>query len=107
MTVNEWLAARRPEPPSALALKVTSALGAEGNESGADVANVCLAAGEKLVADLLARDCTHRESASDLLAADALVTYAFEAAGQEPATLVSRAEGAMRRIATMAREGAA
>lgn len=107
MTVNEWLAARRPQPPTALATKVTSTLGAAGQEEAADVASVCLAAGERLVADLLTRDCTHRDSASDLLAADALVTYAFEAAGQDPTTLVACAESAMRRIATLAGEGTA
>ena len=56
---------------------------------------------ERLVGGLLAGDCTSRDCALDLLTADALVTYAFEAAEQSPGDLVPRAAAAMRRIAAL------
>jgi hypothetical protein len=44
-----------------------------------------------------------RERALDLLAADAFVTWAFEAASDDPATISQRAEEAMKRISTRAK----
>jgi hypothetical protein len=44
-----------------------------------------------------------RAQALDLLAADALLTYAFEAAADEPQSLVARADDAMLRIAEVGR----
>jgi hypothetical protein len=61
-----------------------------------------LAAAETLLGELLARPTTGRESALDLLAVDALVTYAFEAASSEPATLGARAGEAMIRLSALA-----
>jgi hypothetical protein len=43
-----------------------------------------------------------RESALDLLAADALATYALEAAAETPATLEDRALDAMNRLTAIA-----
>ena len=59
----------------------------------------------RLDAKLLAEGCGDREAAPDLLAADALVTYAFEATAED-ATLSAkaidaRAASAMRRVATL------
>ena len=45
-----------------------------------------------------------RASALDLLAADACVTYAFEAAADEPQSIGDRAAHAKRRIAAIAAE---
>lgn len=109
MTVGEWLAQRRPAPPPALVARIEAVLG-EASASGSGAATeVCLRAAERLVTDLLRGDCASRESALDLLAADALVTYAFEAAAETPATLAATASAALERIATLAaaqREGA-
>jgi hypothetical protein len=66
-----------------------------------DLPESYLRAAERLIEDLLQGECTSRDSALDLLAADALVTYAFEAAGEAPASLVPRATAAMRRIASL------
>ena len=44
----------------------------------------------------------HRETAPDLLAADAFVTWAFEAAAGDPASIAARAESAMKRISERA-----
>ena len=47
---------------------------------------------------VLASGATERETARELLAADAFVTFAFEAAANEPSTIAARADAAMRRI---------
>jgi hypothetical protein len=66
-----------------------------------EVPAACLAAGEARLASLLAERATDRASALDLLAVDALVTYAFEAAADAPATLERLATDAMTRIAVI------
>ena len=101
MTVSGWLDARRPVPPAALRARIDAAVGPALHEDATDVAEVCLVAGERLMQRLLRDNATSRESALDLLAADALVTYAFEAASDRPADLAARASAAMTRIAAL------
>ena len=100
-----WLEARDPAPPPALAARLREALEAVSDSAAEGVAERCLIAGERLLAGLLARDCARRDAALDLLAADALVTYAFEAASTEPARLEERATRAMRNLAALAEHG--
>ncbi len=101
MTVRDWLDARSPAPPPALRARLDAVLRDETRRDARDTADVCLGAAEKLVADLLRTACTTRESALDLLAADALVTYAFEAAAESPVELAARASRAMQRMAAL------
>lgn len=101
MTVSEWLDGRTPPGPTALRARIDDALGAAAAGNSATATNACLAAAERVVEDLMVRDCTSRESALDLLAADALVTYAFEAASETPSELVQRATEAMLRMAVL------
>ena len=101
MTVGDWLDRRTPAPPPALGAHIRAALGEATSANADGVGDVCLAAAERLVGGLLAGDCTSRDCALDLLTADALVTYAFEAAEQSPSELVPRASAAMRRIAAL------
>jgi hypothetical protein len=61
-----------------------------------------LAAGERLLTQLLRGDCNSRDCALDLLAADALVTYAFELAADDPSRIGDRAEQATARLAALA-----
>ena len=102
MTLREWLEARDPAPPPALARRLGDLLGERASASAGEASEACLAAAEALLARLLRDGCVSRETALDLLAADALVTYAFEAAAAEPARLHERAERAMARIASTA-----
>lgn len=44
----------------------------------------------------------HHTTANELLAADAFVTWGFEAAADEPETISARADAAMRRISDCA-----
>lgn len=107
MTVGEWLEARTPAPPPALRARLRQQLGAALEDDVREAPSRFLAAGERLVASLLASGSTTRDSALDLLAADALVTYAFEAASESPADLADRAAEAMVRIAALAGAGSA
>jgi hypothetical protein len=99
VTIAEWLAARRPRPPGALRARIEAELASSLGEDASLATDRLLEAGERMAQLLLRSGSTSRESALDLLAADALVTYAFEAASEAPADLVARATDAMRRIA--------
>lgn len=101
MILAAWLDARRPEPPAALRARIDAALGRDLHGNTDDLAETLLDAGERLVRSLLDENATSRGSAIDLLAADALVTYAFEAASERPADLAQRAATAMARIAAL------
>jgi hypothetical protein len=102
VTVADWLEARTPCPPAALGARIAVVLGPDALAAdAADASAHLLAAGERLAATLLASGSTSRESALDLLTADALVTYAFEAASEAPADLAARASDAMARIASL------
>src|SRR5215213_4430820 len=101
MNVAGWLDARRPVPPPALRARIDRALNESLHADAGEVVEACLRAGERLVESLLRTNATTRESAIDLLAADALVTYAFEAASERPHELNARAREAMARIAAL------
>ena len=99
MTLADWLATRTPRPPAALCARMDAVLGNDLSQPAERAAALCLAAGERLSAELLRNNFTTRESALDLLTADALVTYAFEAAANAPDGVAALAADAMRRIA--------
>lgn len=100
-TVARWLAEREPAPPAALLQRLNEALGSDAQRGVCDAADVCLAAGERLLSTVLRNEEASRHCALDLLAADALVTYAFEAATAKPAELSGRAAEAMTSIAAL------
>jgi hypothetical protein len=97
-----WLGACEPAPPAALASRLRTELGVRPPEHAAEASAACVDAAASLLARLLDDGCTSRETALDLLTADALLTYAFEAASVEPETLDERARDAMRRISALA-----
>jgi hypothetical protein len=70
-----WLATRRPAPPPALRARLTAAA-ADGAEP---LPQHLARLGGELLAWVAGHPAGGRELALDLLAADALVTYAFEA----------------------------
>lgn len=73
--VLAWLDARRPPPPAALRARLDQAVGDAPLPLPAHLA----ALGRELLARVASRPGGGRELALDLLAADAFVTYAFEA----------------------------
>lgn len=104
MTLRAWLRERTPPPPPRLAARIEETLGDRCEQDDAEATDLCVSAAGELLRELLARPSAGRESALDLLAVDALVTYAFEAASREPASLAVHATNAMSRLAAAARE---
>ena len=83
--------------PAALAARVRAALDARG--AAAPSADACLAAGTDVLDAVCRADPRSRDTALDLLAADALVTLAFELAADDAATFDATAARALREIA--------
>lgn len=96
MTVGEWVASRAAGVPPHLLARVNDALGDARDQPAAQAPELCVAAAERVVGGMLADDRTGRDSALALLAADALVTFAFEAAAELPTQLEARAHAAMQ-----------
>lgn len=96
-----WVAAHAEQPPAALRARLDGILNVGGGDRHAPVADALLGAGESLLSTILGSGSTQRDAALDLLTADALVTYAFEAAADDPATLDARAAAAMRAISAV------
>ena len=65
-------------------------------------ADALLDAAETAMTDVLRDGCLTRESGLNLLAVDALVTYAFEAAADAPDQIDARTDAALSRIAALA-----
>jgi len=103
MLATDWIQARSSGAPPALVVRVMDVLRGNAQGKSVGVAESLLRAGEQLLASATTpRTGEAREAALDLLAADACVTWAFEAAADEPGTLAQRAEDAMRRITALA-----
>ena len=102
MTIGEWLSASTQPAPEPLVARIEAALGRHGTEDAARAPERLLDAAVGLLQPLLARENAGRDAALDLLAADALVTYAFEAASAHPEQLDARTRDAMIRLAGLA-----
>jgi len=86
VTVQEWIASRSPRQPAALTEQMLAILSADAHADASHTAEVCLTAAARALDQLLADNRFSRESAPELLAIDALTTYAFEHASQSAAT---------------------
>jgi hypothetical protein len=95
-----WLRTRTPPPPDGLAARIASMTAAHGSSTRLSLS--LLASAESAMTALLGDGCLTRESALDLLAVDALITYAFEAAADDPEQLEECAGRALATIATLA-----
>ncbi|HEX8847939.1 MAG TPA: hypothetical protein VF761_00230 [Gemmatimonadaceae bacterium] len=109
--LERWLASRTDAAPPSLRPRLSAAIEASPESGDGSIADRSCLAGESLLVRLLAEGCASRTAAPDLLAADALVTYAFEAAAEmeteTSASIDRRAAAAMSRIARLgARERA-
>ena len=98
---GQWVAAHGEQPPAALRARLDALLNTKGSADDAPVSEALLGAGEALLATILGSGSTQRDAALDLLTADALVTYAFEAAADVPALLDAQAAAAMRAISAL------
>jgi hypothetical protein len=95
------MAALDPAPPEALHRRLCDLVADHADRPVDEVPEACLAAGERLLDALLASGSTSRATALDLLAVDSLVTYAFQAAADEPSRIEERAARAMQCIAAL------
>ncbi|HYT05979.1 MAG TPA: hypothetical protein VEM13_13965 [Gemmatimonadales bacterium] len=85
--VLAWLEARRPRPPDAMEGHLEAAV-ADGPppDPRLPLPDHLALVGARLLARVTARPAGGRELAPDLLAADAFVTYAFEAQAEADVT---------------------
>lgn len=97
MTLPDWLDSRRPAPPPTLRAHLDRRVPPASNGGGEGaLPDHLAAAGRDLLERVLSHPAGGRDLALDLLAADALVTYAFEAQAEaDPGRLVELA----RRVA--------
>ena len=97
--LSAWIRGRRPAPPPQLLSRMEAMAARASHTSTSDA---LLDASVTVMAEVLRDGCLTRESGLDLLAVDALVTYAFEAAADDPAQLDARTSAALSRIAALA-----
>ena len=102
MSAERWLAERTPPPPNVLRARLGELLDRQAGAGPSEPADALADAAERVLTQLLQDGCATRHSALDLLVADALATYAFEAAAEQPERIVARTERAMVRIAALA-----
>ena len=100
-TVRAWLASRTPLPPPLLRSRVTEALGSALERDASETEHLCLEAAERVLERLVDDNAATRHEAVDLLAADALVTYALEYAAEHPEGFEEHARGAIERFGRM------
>ena len=90
--VLSWLGTRRPAPPAELRAQIEGAV----TDSAAPLPDHLADLGRALLGKVASRPQGGRELALDLLAADAFITYAFEAQAEKDVGAVARlAEGVM------------
>ena len=97
-TVGDWLASRTPPPPELLRFRIELALGTSLDRDVADTERVCVEAAERVLSRLFVDGEGERREAVDLLAADALVTYALEFAADAPESFGDIATNAIERF---------
>ncbi len=71
---DDWLSRRTPSPPNELATAIRAALKPSTDNSREPTPTELLEAAQTLLEKVLKDECAQRESALDLLTADALVT---------------------------------
>lgn len=101
-----WVESARPEAPPALTARVVEVLAEHTAWDALPLAEALTLAGERLLADVVARGLLEgaardRTTALDLLAADACVTWAFEVAAEQPEELPTKAREVTARILQM------
>ena len=99
MTVRDWLAHREPSPPRVLRERVEALALAVPDQPG-DPASTLIDAAQAALARLPRDGAAERATALDLLAVDALVTYAFEYAASTPDSIPALSARAMSRLSS-------
>ena len=98
----DWIRTRTPSAPEALSRRLIEIVGDDVSESPSALPAALVARAEDVLADI----GNDRASATDLLAADALITYAMEAAAELSLDVDAIASDAAMRLAMVASRGA-
>jgi hypothetical protein len=101
-SLQSWIDSRVPEAPAALKRRIAQLVAEHPEWEAMPRSQAMLQASECLMQDVLAAAPKDRDAALALLAGDACVTYAFEAAADQPESFVELADRAMQRIAQLA-----
>jgi hypothetical protein len=98
--IGAWLAAREPAPPTALAQRLRQVLDTvpEAALAGMGMAEAMGTLGALTLGALGDRGAQAEGVALDLLAADAFVTYAFEAAAEEGTDVPALAQRLLKEV---------
>ncbi len=105
MSESDWLSRRTPPPPEELALAIRAALKERNISNEAPTPTELLETAQSLLERVLGTECAARESALDLLTADALVTYALEIANDGMSHSGEFPERAMQTLAASRKQG--
>jgi hypothetical protein len=100
--VEVWLTARRPERPGPLSAQMSRLLRSSDEaalEAAPTMAEALAVLGATVLAAVGGREPDGPALAMDLLAADAFVTYAFEAAAEEGASVEPLVQRLLREAA--------
>jgi hypothetical protein len=109
MNDREWLQSRRPSPPAKLFDRLELAVNPLSEALTISRSEILSTAAAAILAPLIASGgsevARNRQIAIDLLAADALVTYAVEAATEECQAMAQNLDRVVQRLATLAPAG--
>ncbi len=102
--LKAWLDSRSPRPPERLAQRIAAAIEPPTADSGDNVIEPMTSAAVRILEEIIddQRNAESRSAALHLLAADALITYAIEAAAEACGDLAATADSLTARIAALA-----
>ena len=102
--LREWLASRTPPPPQRLSARLDAAVRDTDANDAEQLPGSLVDAASIILRDTLEQSSTERNGAAalDLLAADALITYAVEAAAEDCERLAERTDEMIARLAAVA-----
>lgn len=103
MTVRDWIGSQSPPPPSRLAGRLSAALSAADRSTHHETPRVLLDAATGILRQSIQEPnrLRSRSAALDLLAADALITYALEAAADDCDSFVAQTDEMIRRLSSV------
>lgn len=109
MTVRDWLSSRTPAAPAPLLERLHELLGPRANAPASDAHDVFLSAARDGLREILSGRRFDRAGALDLLAVDALMTFAYEHSadcGSSAAALRRLAHDGVATVAPLAHDHA-
>ena len=107
--LKKWLTSRTPPPPPRLAARLDAAVPDVSANSEDQMPRSLVESASALLRDTLAQSSTERNGAAalDLLAADALITYAVEAAAEDCEQFAAMTGEMIARLSAVMRDGRA